>query len=115
MPTLLAATNLIESFLRAGIVGQVITLSLAVFSIIAWTIMWGKNHELKRLRLLNLTFVDARAREVVVYDNTGKRVHQSVVYGAHERIDLSFLAVGSYHLHVSQGEERLHRIIVVTR
>lgn len=62
MPTLLAATNLIESFLRAGIVGQVITLSLAVFSVIAWTIMWGKNHELKRLRLLNLTF-EQRLRE----------------------------------------------------
>ncbi|MEX2044597.1 MAG: MotA/TolQ/ExbB proton channel family protein [Opitutus sp.] len=51
-----AMTNVIDVFFRADPVGQVITVGLAVFSLIAWTIMFGKHYELKRLRLLNHSF-----------------------------------------------------------
>jgi biopolymer transport protein TolQ len=51
-----AMTNVLEVFLRSDPVGQVITIGLAVFSLIAWTIMFGKHLELKRMRLLNHSF-----------------------------------------------------------
>lgn len=51
-----AATNIIEVFLRCDIVGQIITVGLMVFSLIAWTVMFGKHFELKRLRNLNQSF-----------------------------------------------------------
>jgi len=60
MPTL--AMSVIQIFLTCDIVGQIIIGGLAVFSLIAWTIMLGKHFELKRLRLLNHTF-DARLRD----------------------------------------------------
>lgn len=53
---LLATVNIIQVFLQCDIVGQVITVGLAVFSLIAWTIMFGKHFELKRLRSLNHAF-----------------------------------------------------------
>jgi len=52
----LATTNIIQIFLRSDPVGQVITVGLAVFSLIAWTIMFGKHYELKRLSVLNRSF-----------------------------------------------------------
>ena len=52
----LATTNLIDVFLKCDVVGQIITSGLAVFSIIAWSIMIGKHFELKRLRQLNQAF-----------------------------------------------------------
>ncbi|QYM77755.1 MotA/TolQ/ExbB proton channel family protein [Horticoccus luteus] len=55
-PPLFATTNIIQVFLRCDTVGQVITVGLGVFSLIAWTIMFGKHYELKRLRLLNHSF-----------------------------------------------------------
>jgi biopolymer transport protein TolQ len=53
---LLATVNIIQVFLQCDVVGQVITVGLAVFSLIAWTIMFGKHFELKRLRSLNHAF-----------------------------------------------------------
>lgn len=53
---LLATVNIIQVFLQCDIVGQVITVGLAVFSLIAWTIMFGKHFELKRLQSLNYAF-----------------------------------------------------------
>lgn len=55
-PSLLPLANIIEIFERCGTVDKVIVLGLAVFSLIAWTIMFGKYFELKRLRLLNQNF-----------------------------------------------------------
>ena len=52
----LATTNLIEVFLRCDPAGQVITVGLAIFSIIAWTIMFQKRSELKRLSSYNHQF-----------------------------------------------------------
>jgi biopolymer transport protein TolQ len=52
----LAAINLIQIFTTTDLVGQVITVGLGLFSIVAWTVMFGKFSELKRLRELNLAF-----------------------------------------------------------
>lgn len=57
----LANANIIEIFERCGTVDKIIVIGLLIFSIIAWTIMFGKNAELKRLRRLNESF-DAHLR-----------------------------------------------------
>jgi biopolymer transport protein TolQ len=51
-----AATNIIEVFEHCDVVGQTITGGLAVFSVVAWAVMFGKRNELETLRRLNLTF-----------------------------------------------------------
>lgn len=58
----LATTSLIEVFQRCDTVDKVIVIGLAIFSLIAWTIMFGKHFELKRLRELNYSF-DAHLRD----------------------------------------------------
>ena len=50
------AANIVEIFERCGPVEKVLVSGLAVFSVIAWTIMLGKNRELKRLRRMNHMF-----------------------------------------------------------
>ena len=50
------AVNIIEIFDRCGTVDKVIVVGLLIFSLVAWTIMFGKHFELKRLRLLNQSF-----------------------------------------------------------
>jgi biopolymer transport protein TolQ len=52
----IATANIIQVFLDCDPVGQVITVGLALFSLVAWTIMIGKHFELKRLRLYNQRF-----------------------------------------------------------
>jgi len=52
----LASTNVFEIFQHCDIVGQVICSGLAVFSIVAWAVMFGKRSELNALRRLNHTF-----------------------------------------------------------
>ena len=52
----LAATNVIEIFEHCDIVGQVICSGLALFSIVAWAVMFGKRNELNSLRRLNHLF-----------------------------------------------------------
>lgn len=56
VPPFLATANLIEVFERCDGAGQVITGGLAIFSIIAWTIMFQKHFELRRLRSYNHAF-----------------------------------------------------------
>ena len=51
-----AAANLIDVFLRCDIVGQVLTVGLAISSMIAWAVMLGKRNELRQMRALNLAF-----------------------------------------------------------
>jgi len=58
----LASTSIIEVFERCDSVDKVIVVGLAIFSLIAWTVMFGKYFELKRLRLLNHNF-DAHLRD----------------------------------------------------
>lgn len=59
---LILASNIIEIFERCGTVDKVIVVGLLIFSLVAWTIMFGKHFELKRLRLLNLSF-DSQLRD----------------------------------------------------
>ena len=61
MPALLPVTpflaaNIIEIFERCGTIDKVIVLGLGVCSLVAWTVMFGKHAELRRLRVLNLSF-----------------------------------------------------------
>lgn len=58
----LFATNIIDVFERCDAVDKVIVVGLGLFSLVAWTIMFGKHFELKRLRLLNHSF-DAHLRD----------------------------------------------------
>ena len=62
LPHVLASANLIEIFERCGLVDKLIVVGLELFSLIAWTIMFGKHFELKRLRMLNHRF-DAHLRD----------------------------------------------------
>jgi biopolymer transport protein TolQ len=55
-PPVLAAANIIDIFELCGTVDKVIVVGLGVFSLVAWTIMFGKHYELKRLRQLNDSF-----------------------------------------------------------
>lgn len=55
IPSILAA-NVIKIFIQCDPVGQAITVGLAIFSLVAWTIMFGKHFELKRLRETNFLF-----------------------------------------------------------
>lgn len=52
----LATSNIIEVFERCDTIDKVIVTGLGVASLIAWTVMFGKYYELKRLRLLNYSF-----------------------------------------------------------
>jgi len=60
--TPLFAANVWDIFLYSDPVGQIITVSLGVASIIAWAVMLGKRNDLKELRRLNLAF-EQRLRE----------------------------------------------------
>ncbi len=62
MTLFLASANLMKIFGDTEIFGQILTIGLAVFSLVAWTVMFGKYNELKRLRMLNLAF-EQRLRE----------------------------------------------------
>ncbi len=62
LPSVLATTNPWTLFVHCDPVGQVITVLLAVFSLVAWTIMFGKHMELKNLGRLNRSF-EGRLRE----------------------------------------------------
>ncbi len=53
---LVATSNILEVFERCDTIDKVIVAGLGVFSLVAWTIMFGKNSELKRLRHLNHSF-----------------------------------------------------------
>ncbi len=50
------AANVITIFLQSDLAGQAITVILGVFSLIGWTIMFGKHFELKRMREMNILF-----------------------------------------------------------
>lgn len=56
LPLPLATANLWDVFLRGDLVGQIITVGLAISSIIAWAVMIGKRNELNLMRRLNIAF-----------------------------------------------------------
>lgn len=58
----IATVNLVEIFLRCDLAGQILTVGLGIFSMIAWAVMLGKRNELRQMRTLNLAF-EQRLRE----------------------------------------------------
>lgn len=58
----IATVNLVDIFLRCDLAGQILTVGLGIFSMIAWAVMLGKRNELRQMRTLNLAF-EQRLRE----------------------------------------------------
>jgi biopolymer transport protein TolQ len=56
LPEVFSVVNVWQVFLTTDMVGQAVIVLLAVFSIIAWAVMLGKNSELKKMRQLNFAF-----------------------------------------------------------
>ena len=100
-PTVLA-TNIIEIFERCGTIDKVIVLGLGVFSLVAWTIMFGKHFELRRLRVLNHSFeLHLRDQRTLLDLPETFRSPRSIPYA-----DLFADAVESYRRAQAMGRER---------
>jgi biopolymer transport protein TolQ len=67
-PVLVSTVNVWQVFLTTDRVGQGVIALLAVFSIIAWAVMLGKNSELKKLREFNLRFERKLGQERHILD-----------------------------------------------
>jgi biopolymer transport protein TolQ len=66
--TLFFAANVWDIFLFSDLVGQIITVSLCIGSIVAWAVMLGKRNDLRELRRLNLAFEQRLREERTVLD-----------------------------------------------
>jgi biopolymer transport protein TolQ len=98
----LAAFNIWEVFLRCDIVGQVITASLALSSIIAWGVMFGKRNDLRQLRLLNLAFEQHLRDQRTLLDlPESYRNKRSIPYG-----DLFADAIDAYWRAAEIGKQK---------
>ena len=101
-PLLFATTNIWQVFLRCDPVGQVITVMLILFSIFAWSVMLGKNSELKRMRHMNHLFEQRLREERKLLDLPESfRNKRSIPYA-----DLFADAVESYWRAASIGKEK---------
>ena len=75
--------GLLQYFLQSNFAGQIIIYALALFSLIAWTIMFGKHWELRRMRLYNLGFQQKLREQRTILDlPEGFKVPEGVPYGA---------------------------------
>lgn len=101
LPVVFAA-NIVEVFERCGTVDKVIVLGLAVFSLVAWTIMLGKHFELKRLSLLNQSFESHLRDQRTVLDLPESFRHRRVIPYA----DVFAEAMESYWRAAAIGKER---------
>lgn len=101
IPSVLAM-NVIQIFILSDAVGQIIVVGLAVFSLLAWTVMLGKHFELKRLHLLNQSF-EQRLRDERSLLNLPEsyRQRRSIPYA-----DLFADAVESYWRAAAIGKEK---------
>lgn len=98
----LATTNIIDIFLRCDSVDKVIVSGLAVSSLVAWTVMFGKHFELKRLRVLNLSFeAHLRDQRTLLDLPESYRNKRSIPYA-----DLFADAVEGYWRAAAIGKER---------
>lgn len=96
------AANILEIFERCDVVDKVIVIGLAVFSLIAWTIMFGKHYELKRLQLLNESFeAHLRDQRTLLDLPESFRNKRAIPYA-----DLFADAVESYWRAAAIGKER---------
>ena len=97
-----AVVNIVEVFIRCDPIGQVITVLLGVFSVIAWAIMWGKHRDLKDLRNLNLRFEQQLRGERTLLDQPeAARQQRSIPYA-----DLFADAVEAYWRAAAIGQEK---------
>jgi len=72
-----------DYFTRSNLAEQIIIGALAVFSLIAWTIMFGKHFELKRLRLYNYGFAQKLREQRTLLDlPEGFSIPDAVPYAA---------------------------------
>jgi biopolymer transport protein TolQ len=98
----LATTNIIDIFLRCDPVDKAITLGLCVASLVAWTVMFGKYFELKRLRVLNHSFeTHLRDQRTLLDLPESYRNKRSIPYG-----DLFADAMDSYWRAAAIAKER---------
>jgi biopolymer transport protein TolQ len=98
----LAAANIIDVFEHCDIVGQVITSGLAVFSVIAWAVMFGKRNELNVLRRLNHTFErHLRDQKALLNLPESMKDRRDIPYG-----DLFSDAVEAYWRAAAIGKEK---------
>jgi len=96
------AANIVEIFERCGPVEKVLVLGLAVFSVIAWTIMLGKRRELTRLRRLNQMFeMHLRDQRSLLDLPESFRANRSIPYA-----DLLADAIEGYWRAAAIGKER---------
>lgn len=102
VPPLLASVSIIEIFERCGTIDKAIVLGLGVFSLVAWTIMFGKHFELKRLRSLNESFeTHLRDQRTLLDLPESYRNKRSIPYA-----DLFADAVEAYWRAAAIGKER---------
>ena len=101
-PPLVLAANIIDIFERCDPVDKAIVLGLAVFSLVAWTVMFGKHFELKRLRLLNQNFEVHLRDQRTLLDLPESFRHKRLIPYA----DLFADAVESYWRAAAIGKER---------
>ncbi len=96
------ATNIIEIFELCGTIDKAIVLGLGVFSLVAWTIMFGKHFELRRLRVLNHAFEEhLREQPNLLGVPDSFRSPRSIPYA-----DLFADAVESYRRAALAGQDR---------
>ncbi len=98
----LATTNIIDIFNRCDPVDKAIVVGLAFGSLIAWTVMFGKYFELKRLRVMNHSFeAHLRDQKTLLDLPESYRNKRSIPYG-----DLFADAAESYARAAAIGQER---------
>ncbi len=102
MTPVFAIVNIVQVFLSCDPVGQVIVCGLAVFSLMAWTVMIGKHFELNRWRELNLAFESKLRDERSLLDLPESfRNHRAIPYA-----DLFADAIESYWRAAAVGKEK---------
>lgn len=94
--------NIIEIFANTDSVGQAITCLLGLFSIFAWSVMFGKYYELKKLRRLNEAFEFRLREERRLFDLPALfREKRAIPYG-----DLFADAMEAYARAAQIGQDR---------
>jgi len=75
--------GLMQYFLQSNFAGQIIIYALALFSLIAWTIMLGKHMELRRVHLYNIGFqMKLREQRTILDLPEGFQMPAGVPYAA---------------------------------
>ena len=98
----LSVVNVWQVFLTTDMVGQSIIILLAIFSIIAWAVMLGKNSELKKLRQLNFAFEQRLGQERHVLSlPENMRNRRDIAYA-----DLTADAIEAYWRAAAIGKEK---------